>query len=393
MTTQDQTRTTGEAGIPSAHSHGGGRGVDDASHTGNADAAMARTRRKGKKQRDDVMVPPVEFSSYYGRNIVKPAPWKNEIPAYLYMGGLAAGSALLAAGGEMTGRRTLQRNSRLIALGALMGSTGALIKDLGRPSRFYNMMRTVKLTSPMSVGSWILAGFGTFTGTAAVSEVMRFIVPKNVPGQQFWPVGDRLASLGAGAFSAPLAAYTAVLLSDTATPTWHASYKKLPFVFVGSALAAAGGAAMTCTPVSECRPARRMAVWGSVLELGAFELLERELGMLAEPFHEGKSGAFLKAAKICTVSGAVATAIGGRHRGIAALAGLALNAGSALTRFGVFEGGMTSARDPKYTVIPQRERLERRLNNAPRVVPGPHTPLDPEQQRVAHHSGTAVNPY
>ena len=37
-------------------------------------------------------------------------------------------------------------------------------------------------------------------------------------------------------FAAPLAAYTAVLLSDTATPTWHAAYRELPFVFVGSCL-------------------------------------------------------------------------------------------------------------------------------------------------------------
>ena len=35
-------------------------------------------------------------------------------------------------------------------------------------------------------------------------------------------------------------------------------------------------------------------------------------------------------------------------------------AGSACTRFGVFEAGLASAKDPKYTVVPQRERLARR---------------------------------
>ena len=35
-------------------------------------------------------------------------------------------------------------------------------------------------------------------------------------------------------------------------------------------------------------------------------------------------------------------------------------AGSACTRFGVFEAGQESASDPKYTVVPQRERLARR---------------------------------
>ena len=82
--------------------------------------ATGRRRRK-RSGGEDVMVPEAQFASYYGRNIVKPAPWGHEIPAYLFLGGLAAGSALVAAGGEMTGRRELQRNGRLIALGALGG--------------------------------------------------------------------------------------------------------------------------------------------------------------------------------------------------------------------------------------------------------------------------------
>ena len=55
----------------------------------------------------------------------------------------------------------------------------------------------------------------------------------------------------------------------------------------------------------------------------------------------------------CT-AGAAAS---GRNRLIAALSGAALLAGSALSRFGVFEAGQASVRDPKYTVGPQRERL------------------------------------
>ena len=39
--------------------------------------------------------------------------------------------------------------------------------------------------------------------------------------------------------------------------------------------------------------------------------------------------------------------------------GLALMAGSFCTRMGVFEAGLASARDPKYTVVPQRERVQR----------------------------------
>jgi hypothetical protein len=42
------------------------------------------------------------------------------------------------------------------------------------------------------------------------------------------------------------------------------------------------------------------------------------------------------------------------------LSGVLLAAGSLLTRFGVFEAGMASAKDPKYTVVPQRERMAAR---------------------------------
>ena len=41
----------------------------------------------------------------------------------------------------------------------------------------------------------------------------------------------------------------------------------------------------------------------------------------------------------------------------AVVSGAALMAGSACLRFGVFEAGQASAKDPKYTVVPQRERL------------------------------------
>ncbi|MDE3205312.1 MAG: polysulfide reductase, partial [Acidobacteriota bacterium] len=51
---------------------------------------------------------------------------------------------------------------------------------------------------------------------------------------------------------------------------------------------------------------------------------------------------------------------GRRSRLASAAAGACLLAGSALTRFGVFQAGMQSAEDPRYTVEPQRERLAAR---------------------------------
>src|SRR5439155_19453300 len=108
--------------------------------------------------------------SYYGRQIVKSPVWHQDIPAYLFTGGLAAGSALLAAGADATGRRGLRRAGRLSALAALGASTFFLVNDLGRPARFHHMLRVAKPTSPMSMGTWILAAFGPAAGLAAMSE-------------------------------------------------------------------------------------------------------------------------------------------------------------------------------------------------------------------------------
>ena len=58
-----------------------------------------RPGRRWRRRDESLMVPDVSFDSYYGRHIVKPAPWEKEVAAYLFLGGIAAGSALLGAGG------------------------------------------------------------------------------------------------------------------------------------------------------------------------------------------------------------------------------------------------------------------------------------------------------
>ena len=147
-----------------------------------------------------------------------------------------------------------------------MLSAAALIIDLGRPERFVNMLRTIKLTSPMSLGSWILSAFSAGAGVAAAAEVDR-MTGERIPLGPLRPVLRAVegpAGLEAAAFAPPLGVYTAVLLADTATPTWNAAHKDLPFVFVSSASLAAAGLAMITTPVAEAGPARRLAVLGVV---------------------------------------------------------------------------------------------------------------------------------
>jgi len=288
---------------------------------------------------------PVPAESYYGRPVVKAPVWSAmDIGGYLFLGGLAGASSVLAAGAELTGRPGLARAGKVAALGAISASAAALVHDLGRPSRFVNMLRVVKPTSPMSVGSWLLAGYGPAAGVAAATAVTGM-----------FPGIGRAATIGAGLLGPAVASYTAVLISDTATPAWHSGYREMPFVFVGSAATAAAGMGMLAASPAEAGPARRAAVFGTALETVAMHRMRSRLGMIAETHQEGTAGKLLKAAEVLTIGGAITGAVlGRRSRVAAAVAGTALLAGSACTRLGLFQAGVQSAEDPKYTVTPQK---------------------------------------
>lgn len=343
--------------------------VSDAARGVGRGAGKARTswlNRDGGGHREAPAVPDAEFSSYYGRAVIKPVPWKHEIPAYLFLGGVAAGSGIIAAGAAATGRDLLRRNSRLTAMAGVAVSGALLVADLGRPERFLNMMRTVKLTSPMSVGTWILSGYAAFAGVTTASEVVRQLPRANhgvlAPVASLLRVADTPASVGQALFGPPLAAYTAVLLSDTVTPVWFEARRHLPFVFVGSAALASAGVQLVLTPVAQTGPARRFALLGVVTDLLAMHRLEEHLTELEldELIRTGDGGSKLRLAKALTLAGGLGTLLAGRSRTLAVASGLALASASALTRFGFVEAGIESAKDPRYTVGPQKRRLRER---------------------------------
>src|SRR5436305_14644241 len=117
------------------------------------------------------MVPRAEPQSYYGQPVLKEPVWTPEVPFYFYTGGLGGASAGLALLAEARGNDELARRAWLIALAGVSASPVLLISDLGKPSRFLNMLRMFKVTSPMSVGSWILAASGTVTAAAVASDI------------------------------------------------------------------------------------------------------------------------------------------------------------------------------------------------------------------------------
>lgn len=73
-------------------------------------------------------------------------------------------ASLLGAGAQLTGRPGLERSTKIGAVAAGVLSLAGLVHDLGRPSPFLHMLRVFKVTSPMSVGSWLLAGYVPLAG-------------------------------------------------------------------------------------------------------------------------------------------------------------------------------------------------------------------------------------
>ncbi|MEU4660421.1 NrfD/PsrC family molybdoenzyme membrane anchor subunit [Micromonospora chalcea] len=314
--------------------------------------ASGRGRRRQRGER--LMVPKADFRSYYGLPVLNEPTWEApDIGGYLFLGGLAGASSTLAAAAELTGRRRLAAGLKVGAAGALGGSLYSLIHDLGRPERFINMLRICKPTSPMSIGSWLLAGYGPLAGLSAASQVTGRL-----------PRLGRLGTAGAALVGPAVAAYTAALIANTAVPTWHEAYRELPAVFVGSAAASAGGLGLLTAPTAEAGPARRAAVLGAAVELAATRRMERRLGLLAEPMRTGAGGRLLRLGRALSVAGTVLALTGRRSRVAGAAGGAALIAGAICTRFGIFTAGVDSSHDPKYTVVPQRERLAERTGQA-----------------------------
>ena len=290
-----------------------------------------------------------EMRSYYGRPILKEPVWQPEIPFYFFTGGIAGGCSVLHGLARVAGRERLAKTALYVGAAADLVSPVLLISDLGRPERFLNMLRVFKVTSPMSVGSWLLFVSGGASTTAALLE--RLGILKRVK------VAAEAASFLAGA---PLATYTGTLLADTAIPVWHEARQELPWLF-GSSAAASAGAATVLFAGQEAGPARRLTILGAAGALGLKEVMQRRLGFVGEVYEQGEAGRFGRLSKGLTAAGAGLLALRGRRSRAAAITGSTLVlAGELALRWSVFKAGFQSARDPRYTVIPQRERLESR---------------------------------
>jgi protein NrfD len=172
--------------------------------------------------------------TYYGRPAIKPSPYGWIVATYIFVGALAAGLQIVVTAAELlgiSGSADVSLIGRAIALGGAILGGILLIAELHTKQRFYNMLRIFRPTSPMSIGTYVLIGFGFWSLIAFLGELF----------------GVALLGVVCGCLAAVtgwwMASYTAALMSATATPLWAAAPKLLAMRFASSAIATGAAAA------------------------------------------------------------------------------------------------------------------------------------------------------
>ncbi|HEU5369660.1 MAG TPA: NrfD/PsrC family molybdoenzyme membrane anchor subunit [Ktedonobacterales bacterium] len=191
---------------------------------------------------------PAKPTTYYGRPMLKKPTWKWFIPLYLFLGGVAGGVALLGALAELLGgprHRATVRHARYLSLLLSILCPIFLILDLGRPARFHHMLRVFKVSSPLSVGTWILSAFGLCSGALAVRQAAEddvIIRRRSRLGRMLRAVPTAPLAALHGLLGICLGGYTGTLLAATAVPLWQAGGVLLGPLFLSDAVTS--GAAM-----------------------------------------------------------------------------------------------------------------------------------------------------
>ena len=284
--------------------------------------------------------------------VMKSPVWTWEVPLYFWLGGVASGSSFVALACDLAGDEESAAVARKVALAALVPSPILLILDLGRPERFYKMLRIVKPRSPMSTGVWALTAFGNLAAAAVGADLL----------------GRRRTARALGAANAVvggyLGSYTGVLLASTAVPIWARSRLLLGPIFVSTA-AATGAAACRLTLAARGLPVGhptrnalgRVEMGAMAAELVLSTVNERRLGPLARGLERGRPGRLFKAAKWAVRAGLALRLA--RERGGPAthhVASVLYLAAGLMFRYAWVGAGPPSARDDRMVAEVARSR-------------------------------------
>ncbi|MGI8648897.1 MAG: NrfD/PsrC family molybdoenzyme membrane anchor subunit [Rubrobacter sp.] len=312
-------------------------------------------------QRDD--------KGYYGIPPIKASHWAWQIYIYFWVGGIGVGAHLASVMGQLFGWKDLAffRVCRYTTVAAMVISPIMLIWDLGRPERFLNMLRIVKLRSPMSTGSWALSAFGSLTGAVATKQAANDgLLGENILSKLAKLIPERLISVAALPAGLYVGAYTGILLIATSVPLWARNWLLMGPLFLSSAVS---------TGLSWVSFVLHLGNWGEVKTLHALRKAERVVlvieavllaaslirtGRWARPLFSRHLGPLFVGGTI--IGGIIvpfALLFGKETRNKGLLSGGLVLAGGYILRYVMVRGGRDSANDPdEYFSFTKKDRAE-----------------------------------
>jgi formate-dependent nitrite reductase membrane component NrfD len=308
-------------------------------------------------------------TNYYGIPPLKPAHWTWEIYTYFWVGGIGAGVHLVSTIARLLGYedKALFRTGRYTLLVCMIISPILLIMDLGRPERFLNMLRILKLRSPMSLGSWALSVLGTFSGLLATSQAAqdgllgRGMLPRLIKTL----VPERLLSVLALPFALFVGAYGGILIAATSIPIWARNWLLMGPTFLASAIS---------TGLSWLSLVLHLGKWGEERTLEALRRAERvillvESALMAGSLIKmGRWGRPLYSKKLAplffggTILGGIAAPLallsGKETRPKSLLSSVLVLIGGFAFRYVLVDAGRSSAQDPEaYFTFAKKENV------------------------------------
>ncbi len=319
----------------------------------------------GQPERGGV-VPDPSQAGYYGLPVIHASHWGWLIIWYFFLGGVSGAAAVIAAFARLfagPSGASLARTATFVSFAALIPCPALLILDLGRPRRFLNMLRTVRPSSPMSVGSWVLTLFGLVATAATLDQVMlERLKSRGTEPSRANHAAERTFAIIGGVTGFLLAGYTGVLLAATAVPLWSKRPGLLGPLFLSSAMTSGAAAVIAIEAVGGSAEVQaldglhRFEAMSTIAETVFLTAWIYRLGPTSKPITENRLGSITRHVVVGSgmvaplVLSACATHFSGRPRRTAtAIASILSLTGVFALRYAVVEGGHRSANDPRAT--------------------------------------------
>ena len=299
-----------------------------------------------------------EDKNYYGIPPIKHAHWTWQIPVYFWIGGIGTGVHLFSTIAQILGHRdgALTRASRYTLLGTMILSPILLIWDLGRPERFYNMLRILKLRSPMSTQSWSVFTFGNLGGLIAVSQAAEdgLLGADNLLVRLVSLIPARALSILAVPVGLNVGSNTGNLISATSVPLWARNWLFMGPTFLASGLSTALSwlslvLYLTNSGEKKSLQALHRAEKATlVIDAGLMAASLARMSRWSKPlFSREVAPLFVGGTLLGGIAAPMALLFGEESRSRSMIASVLALAGGLAFRFAIIKGGRISADDPE----------------------------------------------